>query len=674
MANVTRQEDANASDFKVDDLIKVNVISRAAKEDLNVEHMDIGKVPSEAVTKTVNFTKIAPKPSISSIKTTNSGQVVIIQGPSGTPVPIRVAGTYSSSSNTKSKQPPVTIQVLRMADGSLLKINNKVNISNITQLNISGKKTINTTSVPGERILVKNSSSSQTVIGTGTKGSQILKPVSVSEAQKIGFIKAKASDTSAKQLQKILPLSSGNSTALAATTTTTTSTQKKVLLPDSKEIIIEGNAKPLLMPQHILKLSPNSSGPIQAIQIPGKPGFQYVRVLGTTGASATTSKIISSLTTIKSKESSPTKITTSQIVGNQKIILNTKTKQAISFGGGNKDGISGPQMKANKSLITTVPTLRKIQDGNAKFITVVKNEDEDTSVSKIKSISQSKLSQKNPTKESIHNRHLQSTDSSLNSTINISGLTSPKKLFNVLKPISESEDNSYIPRKRSPSPDALRRKHCNCTKSQCLKLYCDCFANGEFCQDCNCKECFNNLEYEDERQKAIKICLERNPNAFKPKITKARDQSDLRLHNKGCNCKRSGCLKNYCECYEAKIACSSNCKCFGCRNVEDRSELDPFDVAKIAQNFGRGVAPKRPYEELAERPSTSSAHQAPPSKQPYNFITQDVVDATIQCMIAQADECKKSGMQQKIAERMIIEELGRCLVEIIDFSIRNMEN
>lgn len=137
----------------------------------------------------------------------------------------------------------------------------------------------------------------------------------------------------------------------------------------------------------------------------------------------------------------------------------------------------------------------------------------------------------------------------------------------------------------------IRRKHCNCTKSQCLKLYCDCFANGEFCSNCNCKECFNTLEKEDERQKAIKICLERNPHAFKsvfflfiyvsllitlndiqyiyllicrPKIGKARDQSDtLRRHTKGCNCKRSGCLKNYCECYEAKIVCSANCKCIG---------------------------------------------------------------------------------------------------------------
>ena len=28
-------------------------------------------------------------------------------------------------------------------------------------------------------------------------------------------------------------------------------------------------------------------------------------------------------------------------------------------------------------------------------------------------------------------------------------------------------------------PQGVRpRKPCNCTKSQCLKLYCDCFANG----------------------------------------------------------------------------------------------------------------------------------------------------------------------------------------------------
>ena len=33
---------------------------------------------------------------------------------------------------------------------------------------------------------------------------------------------------------------------------------------------------------------------------------------------------------------------------------------------------------------------------------------------------------------------------------------------------------------------------------------------------------------------------------------KAKDVEGNRRHTKGCNCKRSGCLKNYCECYEVR--------------------------------------------------------------------------------------------------------------------------
>lgn len=89
-----------------------------------------------------------------------------------------------------------------------------------------------------------------------------------------------------------------------------------------------------------------------------------------------------------------------------------------------------------------------------------------------------------------------------------------KPLFDILKP-------PPVPAPAAGAATALdalggsRRKHCNCSKSQCLKLYCDCFANGEFCQDCTCKDCFNNLDYEVKREEAIRSCLERNPSAFK---------------------------------------------------------------------------------------------------------------------------------------------------------------
>ncbi|XP_045851966.1 protein lin-54 homolog isoform X3 [Meles meles] len=221
-----------------------------------------------------------------------------------------------------------------------------------------------------------------------------------------------------------------------------------------------------------------------------------------------------------------------------------------------------------------------------------------------------------------------------------------------------------------PSESASRpRKPCNCTKSLCLKLYCDCFANGEFCNNCNCTNCYNNLEHENERQKAIKACLDRNPEAFKPKIGKGKEGESDRRHSKGCNCKRSGCLKNYCECYEAKIMCSSICKCVGCKNFEESPErktlmhlADAAEV-RVQQQTAAKTKLSSQISDLLTRPTPALSSGG--GKLPFTFVTKEVAEATCNCLLAQAEQADKKGKSKAAAERMILEEFGRCLMSVI---------
>ena len=66
--------------------------------------------------------------------------------------------------------------------------------------------------------------------------------------------------------------------------------------------------------------------------------------------------------------------------------------------------------------------------------------------------------------------------------------------------------------------------------------------------------------------------------------------------------------------------------------------------------------------------ASPTSHSLP--RQPFSFITPDVVEASCQCMLAQAEESERRGVSEADTEAMIIEEFGRCLAQIIDMGNR----
>ncbi|XP_014477856.1 PREDICTED: protein lin-54 homolog [Dinoponera quadriceps] len=493
---------------------------------------------------------------------------------------------------------------------------------------------------------------------------------STSQASKVTIV---PTSSVAKSPTKILPAPTASIQAKSSTTTnqsTFVSSKSSSQQNPQKVIIRQSTLKPgtVLGSGQVIRIPANQnivtgSNQVHQIQMPGRQ-VQYVRLVSTPSSGST------NVVTVSKTKSA----TTLQTVGiGQKIGSQQQIVKVVPLNTGNQT----LRTVAPKATLTS-GSQRLLIPATAATGTTVGNQPKNTVAIPASALSQLASGQAVLSANSnvgnivvLPAQYIQqqSTDDgklkSQQTTSNIMG-TSQSSTATLCVIEGKNSQRGY----GNVEPNGIRpRKPCNCTKSQCLKLYCDCFANGEFCHLCNCNNCSNNLGNEEERQRAIKSCLERNPNAFRPKIGKGRETGDdIRRHNKGCNCKRSGCLKNYCECYEAKIPCSANCKCIGCRNIEDPilEKKSLKDLAEATEVRTAQISLNKAQLQLSEMAFRPPATSNSGTRQPFNFLTDKVVEITCQCLMAQADEAERNMFDDETSQRLIIEEFGRCLKEIIE--------
>jgi hypothetical protein len=205
-----------------------------------------------------------------------------------------------------------------------------------------------------------------------------------------------------------------------------------------------------------------------------------------------------------------------------------------------------------------------------------------------------------------------------------------------------------------------RRVGCACQRTKCLKLYCECFSAGNTCvpsgsldsSGCACRGCANAPKDlgSVQRQAAVVKCLAARSRTFRPRTQVARAE-DMPLQQANvlcspaassadfggwlvdavspvdeegakaappppprCFCKKSRCVKLYCDCFAAGLHCEDGrCRCTNCQNLptisSSSSSSSVGSGGALSSPKAAAAAAKRSLAEAFATPTATAPKQ-----------------------------------------------------------------
>ena len=99
---------------------------------------------------------------------------------------------------------------------------------------------------------------------------------------------------------------------------------------------------------------------------------------------------------------------------------------------------------------------------------------------------------------------------------------------------------------------------CYCTKTRCIKKYCECYSNNRYCKNCHCVNCLNKFIHK----------------GIEP------PKESVESNEVFCTCSKSNCNKKYCECFKSSQKCTFKCRCINCKNCNKQTTFN-FNVTNI---------------------------------------------------------------------------------------------